>query len=107
MRLATIEQGGEQPTEMPIHRFEGGKQPLPTFAVKAADRPAQPVDRLRQLLAFGTALGLRRLQFLQFLRRHQIDWPHALALRRQPVKLCLLRLAYPHVSARKAQFFRQ
>src|SRR3546814_707031 len=53
MRLAAVEQGGEQALEMGVHRLEGGEQADAPFAVEVADRPAQPVHRLLQFLDLG------------------------------------------------------
>ena len=53
MRLAALEQGGEQAAEMAVDLLEGGEQTGAALAVQAADRAAQPVDRLAQFLALG------------------------------------------------------
>src|SRR5690606_22002737 len=53
MRLPAVEQRREEALKMAVHRLERREQPRATFAVEAADRTAEAVHRLRQLLDLG------------------------------------------------------
>ena len=107
MRLTAIEQGGEEAPEVGVDRLERGEQALAAFAVEAADRAAQAMDRLGQFLAFGAAAGLHLLQFLQFQRRDEIDRANPLAIGREAVMVGLFGLGEADVGAGKAQLFGQ
>ena len=80
MGLAAIEQAREQALEMAVDRLEGGEQPRAAFAVEAADRAAQAVDRLGQFVAFGAAACLLFLELGQFARGDEIDRADPLAV---------------------------
>ena len=71
MRLAALEQGGEQAAEMAVDVLEGGEQAGAALAVQAADRAAQAVDRLAQFLALGLARrgGFPRARSIRSRRR--------------------------------------
>src|SRR5437868_14509075 len=80
MRLATFEQGREQPAEMAVDLSIGGEQPDAAFAVEVADRAAQAMDRLSQRLGFLGALGTGGVELGQLLLGNQVDEPDPLAL---------------------------
>src|SRR5437764_15418234 len=84
MRLATFEQGREQPAEMAVDLSIGGEQPDAAFAVEIADRAAQAMDRLSQLLGFLGALGTGGVELGQLLLGNQAYGPDPLALGYQP-----------------------
>ena len=85
MRLAAVEQGGEQPLEVPVHRLERGEQADAAFAVEVADRPAQPVDRLLQLLDLGGAFFAFGIEFGELVCGDKIDRSQPFAVGDQPV----------------------
>ena len=86
MRLAALEQGGEQAAEMAVDLLEGGEQPGAALAVEAADRAAQAMDRDAQLLALGLAGEAAFLQLVQLALGDEIDRADPLALLHLPLE---------------------
>ena len=86
MRLAAVEQGGEQASEMGVHLGEGIEQARAAFAVEAADRAAQAVDRLLQIVALSGASGARFLEFGKLGFGDEVDRAETLALGDEAVK---------------------
>ena len=68
-----------------VHRREGGEQANATPAVEVADRAAQPVDRLLQLLALGGASFAFVVELCKLVGGDAVDWPQPLAFADQPV----------------------
>jgi hypothetical protein len=71
---------------MPVHRLERREQPRPSLAVQAADRSAQPVDRLGQFRSFRQRCRSFRLQRGEFRLGDEVDRSDSLTLRRQPLE---------------------
>ena len=86
MRLAAVEQGREQPAEMGVDLLIGVEQPHPAFAVEVADRAAQPVDRLGQLLGFVRPLGPAVVELGELLLGDEVDRSDPLAFGGQPLE---------------------
>ena len=70
---------------MAVDLLERLAEPLAAFAVEAADRAAQAVDRLGQLGLFGGAAAVLGFDPFEFFGGHQIDRADPLACRGQPV----------------------
>ena len=73
MRLAPLEQPGEQPLEVIVDLFERCAQPFAPLAVEVADRAAQPADRLAQFLLLRRVGAVLALDPFEFFRRDQVD----------------------------------
>ena len=100
--LAALEQGREQVLEVPVDDVEGGEEPLASLLVEAADRAAQPLDRLGQVVALGDQPVAARLDLGELLVGAQVDGAEPLALLAQGVELAL-DLAPPPAGARRAR----
>ena len=107
MRLAAVEQRGEQAPEMRVDLPVGVQQPDPAFAIEVADRPAQPVDCLGQLFRFLGALDACFVELGQLLLGDEIDRADALALGRQPLQQCRLRFRIDALAFVEAELFGQ
>src|SRR3546814_9558374 len=71
---------------MPVDLLERRQQPRAALAVEIADRPAQPVDRLLQLVALGDAGGAAFLNLHQLALGDKIDRAKPFAVERQAFK---------------------
>ncbi len=107
MRLAALEQGREQATEMRVDFLVGVEQPDSPFAVQIADRAAQPVDRLGQLVGFlGTLCpGCVELGELRF--RDQVDRADPLPFRGQPFERGCFLVGVARFVGVEAELFRK
>ena len=97
MRLAPLEQPGEQPLEVIVDLFERRAQPFAPLAVEIADRPAQPADRLAQFLLLGGIAAMLALDPFEFFRRDQVDRADSFARGGQPVERFGFGIAVRHI----------
>ncbi len=97
MGLAAVEQGREQATEMRVDLLIRVEQPDPAFAVQIADRAAQAMDGLGQLLGFFGALAPRFIELGQFLLGDQVDRADPFAIERSGARAPPIRP--PHRAA--------
>ena len=68
-----------------VRRLEGGEQANAALAVEVADRAAQPVDRLLQLLDLGGTSFAFDVEFGKLVGGDEVDRPQPLAFADQPV----------------------
>src|SRR5205085_12434879 len=86
MRLAALEQSGEQAAEMAVDILEGREQARSSLAVQAADRAAQAVNGEPELLALGLAGQPAFLKLVELALGDQIDRADPLALLHLPLE---------------------
>ena len=107
MRLAAVEQGREQAAEMAVDLLIGFEQPDAAFAVEAADRAAQAVDRLGQFLALPRRPWCGFVELGQLLLGDQVDRADPFALGGQALEAGLLLLGIGELGGVEAELLRQ
>ena len=91
---------------MTVYRLERGQQPRAAFAVEAADRAAQAVDRLAKLFAFCNARALLLFELGQFVGGNQVDRTNPFALALHAVEAAGLCCRVVHRAFVEVQFLR-